>query len=38
LALKLARRAYLMSLGRVIAEIDPRTVTSYDDLAQYYLA
>jgi branched-chain amino acid transport system ATP-binding protein len=38
LALKLARRAYLMSLGRVVAEIDPRTVTSYDDLAQYYLA
>ena len=38
LALKLARRAYLMSLGRMVAEIDPRTVTSYDDLAQYYLA
>src|SRR5256885_981117 len=27
LALKLARRAYLMSLGRVVAEIDPRGVT-----------
>jgi branched-chain amino acid transport system ATP-binding protein len=38
LALKLARRAYLMSLGRVVAEIDPRTVTSHDDLAQYYLS
>jgi branched-chain amino acid transport system ATP-binding protein len=38
LALKLARRAYLMSLGRVIAEIDPRTVKSYDDIAQYYLS
>jgi branched-chain amino acid transport system ATP-binding protein len=38
LALKLARRAYLMSLGRMVAEIDPRTVTSYDDLARYYLA
>jgi branched-chain amino acid transport system ATP-binding protein len=38
LALKLARRAYLMSLGRMVAEIDPRTVTSHDDLAQYYLA
>jgi branched-chain amino acid transport system ATP-binding protein len=37
LALKLARRAYLMSLGRMVAEIDPRTVTSYDDLAQHYL-
>jgi branched-chain amino acid transport system ATP-binding protein len=38
LALKLARRAYLMSLGRVIAEIDPRTVKSYDDIARYYLS
>jgi branched-chain amino acid transport system ATP-binding protein len=38
LALKLARRAYLMSLGRMVAEIDPRTVTSYDDIAQYYLS
>jgi branched-chain amino acid transport system ATP-binding protein len=38
LALRLAQRAYLMSLGRVVAEIDPRTVTSYDDLAQYYLS
>jgi branched-chain amino acid transport system ATP-binding protein len=38
LALKLARRAYLMSLGRVVAEIDPRTVTSYDDIARHYLA
>ncbi len=38
LALKLARRAYLMSLGRMIAEIDPRTVKSYDDIAQYYLS
>jgi branched-chain amino acid transport system ATP-binding protein len=38
LALKLARRAYLMSLGRLVAEIDPRTVTSYDDIAQHYLA
>ena len=38
LALKLAGRAYLMSLGRLIAEIDPRTVTSHDDLAHYYLS
>jgi branched-chain amino acid transport system ATP-binding protein len=38
LALKLARRAYLMSLGRMVAEIDPRNVTSYDDIAQYYLS
>jgi branched-chain amino acid transport system ATP-binding protein len=38
LALKLTRRAYLMSLGRVVAEIDPRSVTSYDEIARYYLA
>jgi branched-chain amino acid transport system ATP-binding protein len=38
LALELARRAYLMSLGRMVAEIDPRSVTSYDDLAQHYLS
>ncbi len=38
LALRLTQRAYLMSLGRVVAEIDPRTVTSYEDLAQYYLS
>jgi branched-chain amino acid transport system ATP-binding protein len=38
LVLRLAQRAYLMSLGRVVAEIDPRTVTSHADLAHYYLA
>jgi branched-chain amino acid transport system ATP-binding protein len=37
LALKLARRAYIMSVGAIAAEIDPRTVTSHDDLAPYYL-
>jgi len=37
LALKLANRAYIMSVGRIAAEIDPRTVKSYDDLAHYYL-
>jgi branched-chain amino acid transport system ATP-binding protein len=37
LALKLARRAYIMSVGSIAAEIDPRTVTSHDDLAHYYL-
>jgi branched-chain amino acid transport system ATP-binding protein len=37
LALKLANRAYIMSVGRVAAEIDPRTVKSHDDLAHYYL-
>jgi branched-chain amino acid transport system ATP-binding protein len=37
LALKLANRAYIMSVGRIAAEIDPRTVKSHDDLARYYL-
>ncbi len=38
LALKLARRAYLLSVGRVIAEIDPREIKSHDELAHYYFA
>jgi branched-chain amino acid transport system ATP-binding protein len=38
LALKLARRAYLLSLGRIVAEIDPREVRSHDELARYYFA
>ena len=37
LALKLANRAYIMSVGSIAAEIDPRTVKSHDDLAHYYL-
>jgi len=37
LALQLARRTYIMSVGAIAAEIDPRTVTSHDDLARYYL-
>jgi branched-chain amino acid transport system ATP-binding protein len=37
LALKMANRAYIMSVGRIAAEIDPRTVKSHDDLAHYYL-
>jgi branched-chain amino acid transport system ATP-binding protein len=37
LALKLARRAYLMSVGSIAAEIDPRTVKSHDELAHFYL-
>jgi branched-chain amino acid transport system ATP-binding protein len=36
LALELANRAYLLSTGRVVAEIDPREITSHDDLARYY--
>jgi branched-chain amino acid transport system ATP-binding protein len=38
LALRLAQRAYLLSLGRVVAEIDPRQVKSHDELARYYFA
>ncbi|NYZ14457.1 ABC transporter ATP-binding protein [Azospirillum sp. RWY-5-1] len=37
-ALKLAHRAYLLSLGRLAAVIDPREVQSHDQLAQYYFA
>ncbi|MFP5514367.1 MAG: ABC transporter ATP-binding protein [Alphaproteobacteria bacterium] len=37
-ALKLANRAYLLSLGRLAAVIDPREVQSHDQLAQYYFA
>jgi branched-chain amino acid transport system ATP-binding protein len=38
LALRLANRAYLLSVGRLIAEIDPRQIASHDDLAGYYLS
>jgi branched-chain amino acid transport system ATP-binding protein len=38
LALRLSSRAYLLSVGRLIAEIDPRTIKSYDELARYYLS
>ncbi|MCK9913486.1 ABC transporter ATP-binding protein [Microbacteriaceae bacterium K1510] len=37
LVLTLARRAYLLSLGTIAAEIDPRTIKSHDELAHYYL-
>jgi hypothetical protein len=30
-------RAYLLSLGRLIAEIDPRT-TSHEEIARNYLS
>jgi branched-chain amino acid transport system ATP-binding protein len=38
LALRLTSRAYLLSVGRLIAEIDPRTIKSHDELARYYLS
>ncbi len=37
LALRLTSRAYVLSVGNLIAEIDPRTVTSHDEISQYYL-
>ena len=38
LALRLSNRAYLLSVGRLIAEIDPRTIKFHDELARYYLS
>jgi len=38
LALRLSSRAYLLSVGRLIAEIDSRTITSHDEIARYYLS
>jgi branched-chain amino acid transport system ATP-binding protein len=38
LALKLARRVYVMSVGSIAVEIDPRTIKSHDELARFYLA
>jgi branched-chain amino acid transport system ATP-binding protein len=38
LALKLARRAYLLSVGRVVAEVTPDQIASPHDLARYYFA
>jgi len=38
LALKLAKRAYLMAVGRVVAEVTPDQIDSPHDLARYYFA
>ena len=37
LALKLAKRAYVISLGRIAAELQAHQIKSHHDLAQYYL-
>jgi branched-chain amino acid transport system ATP-binding protein len=37
LALKLARRAYVMANGRITAVVDPREIKSHDELARFYL-
>jgi branched-chain amino acid transport system ATP-binding protein len=36
LALKLARRVYILSLGRIVAELQPHEIESHHDLARYY--
>jgi branched-chain amino acid transport system ATP-binding protein len=38
LALKLARRAYVMADGRITAAVDPREIKSHGELARFYLA
>jgi branched-chain amino acid transport system ATP-binding protein len=38
LALKLAKRAYLMAVGRIVAEVTPDQIASPHDLARYYFA
>lgn len=38
LALKLARRAYLLSVGRLVAEVTPDQIKSPHELARYYFA
>ena len=37
LALKLAQRVYIVSLGRIAAELPANEIKSHHDLAQYYL-
>ncbi len=36
LVLKLASRAFILSNGLITASLDPREITSHDDLARYY--
>jgi len=38
LALKLAKRAYLLAVGRVVAEVKPEEIRSPQELAKFYLA
>lgn len=37
LALKLAKRVYVLSLGKIVAELPANEIKSHHDLAQYYL-
>jgi branched-chain amino acid transport system ATP-binding protein len=38
MALKIARRAYLMAVGRIVAEVTPDEIASPHDLARYYFS
>ena len=38
MALRIARRAYLMAVGRIVAEVTPDQIASPHDLARYYFA
>ena len=38
MALKIARRAYLMAVGRIVAEVTPDQIASPHDLARYYFS
>jgi branched-chain amino acid transport system ATP-binding protein len=37
LALKLAKRVYVISLGKIVAELPAHEIQSHHDLARYYL-
>jgi branched-chain amino acid transport system ATP-binding protein len=37
LALKLAKRVYVLSLGRIVVELPASEIRSHHDLARYYL-
>lgn len=38
MALRIARRAYLMAVGRIVAEVTPDDIASPNDLARYYFS
>lgn len=38
MALKIAKRAYFLSLGKIVSEVDPKEITSHDQLSKHYLA
>ena len=38
LALKIAKRAYFLSLGKIVAEVDPKEISSHEQLSKHYLS